>query len=139
YAVLPDSRVVLAIGDVAGKGISAALLMAALQSSLRSQLQVAEDSGAGLSTAVLVERINRQLYASTSPEKYATFLLGIYDPAAGILTYTNAGHLPPVLVRAGRASRLEVTGTVVGAFPAAVYRENHVPLERGDLLVAFTD
>jgi sigma-B regulation protein RsbU (phosphoserine phosphatase) len=139
YAVLPDSRVVLAIGDVAGKGISAALLMASLQSSLRSQLQVAADSGAGLSTAVLVERINRQLYAATSPEKYATFFLGIYDPAIGVLTYTNAGHLPPVLIREGRATRLEVNGTIVGSFPSAAYGENHIPLERGDLLVGFTD
>jgi sigma-B regulation protein RsbU (phosphoserine phosphatase) len=139
YAVLPDSRVVLAIGDVAGKGISAALLMASLQSALRSQLQVAGDSGSGLSTAVLVERINRQLYAATSPEKYATLFLGIYDPANGVLTYTNGGHLPPALIRAGSATRLEVNGTIVGAFPAAAYRENRVELEPGDLLVAFTD
>jgi len=141
YAVLPDSRVVLAIGDVAGKGISAALLMASLQSALRSQLQVAgdSDSGSGLSTAVLVERINRQLYAATSPEKYATLFLGIYDPATGALTYTNGGHLPPAQIRSGRATRLEVTGTIVGAFQAAVYKENCVQIEPGDLLVAFTD
>jgi sigma-B regulation protein RsbU (phosphoserine phosphatase) len=154
YELIRDSQIALAIGDVAGKGISAALLMATLQGSLRTQLQAwlevaavaasAAGSGAGtviptVSTSQLVSRLNNQLHSYTSPEKYATFLLGVYDEPSGSFTYTNAGHLPPVLVRDGAGSRLDVNGTVVGAFPFSVYGESRVDLRSGDLLVCFTD
>jgi sigma-B regulation protein RsbU (phosphoserine phosphatase) len=147
YANIAGSKVALAIGDVAGKGISAALLMATLQSSLRTQLQSigraaaagASNGASRLSTSNLVSQLNVQLYEYTSPEKYATFYFGIYDEASGLLTYTNAGHLPPILVRDGEAQRLEVNGTVVGAFPFSRYDESSVILQPGDLLVCFTD
>jgi sigma-B regulation protein RsbU (phosphoserine phosphatase) len=148
YECVSDQTVALAIGDVAGKGISAALLMATLQSSLRSELRnsaglsVAAGNGhpaSPISTASLVLRLNEQLYAYTSPEKYATFYLGIYDEGSGLLRYTNAGHLPPVLVRSGEASRLNVDGTVVGAFPFARYEESRIQLQSSDLLLCFTD
>ena len=80
-----------------------------------------------------------QLFANTAPEKYATFFFGIYDDESRTLTYTNAGHLPPLLVRRGSAIPLEVTGTVVGAFPAAAYEEQSISIEPGDLLIAYTD
>ncbi len=157
YEVIRDSQIAIAIGDVAGKGISAALLMATLQSSLRSQLQSAleiaaaagngpgrtETTAAGLipfiSTSHLVSRLNNQLYAYTSAEKYATFCFGIFDEPSGIFTYTNAGHLPPLLVRDGVAERLDVNGTVVGAFPFAKYDESRIELKSSDLLVCYTD
>ncbi len=148
YECVRDSKVALAIGDVAGKGISAALLMATLQSSLRTELrgsvEVATAAGNGshvqrYSTSQLVSHLNEQLYSYTSPEKYATFYLGIYDDSSGLLAYTNAGHLPPILVHEGKASRLNVDGTVVGAFPFAQYDESRVDLHPGDLLVCFTD
>lgn len=148
YESIRDSQVALAIGDVAGKGISAALLMATLQSSLRTQLQnwleAAAAAGNGtyvktVSTSHLVGRLNTQLHAYTSPEKYATFCLGVYDEPGGGFTYTNAGHLPPLLVREGAAQRLDVNGTVVGAFPFSNYGESRVDLKSGDLLVLFTD
>jgi sigma-B regulation protein RsbU (phosphoserine phosphatase) len=148
YEVIRDSQIALAIGDVAGKGISAALLMATLQSSLRTQLQswleLAAAAGAGasvaaVSTSHLVSRLNTQLHALTSPEKYATFCLGVFDEPTGGFTYTNAGHLPPILVREGVAERLDVNGTVVGAFPFSIYGESRVNLQSGDLLVCFTD
>jgi sigma-B regulation protein RsbU (phosphoserine phosphatase) len=149
YEIIRDSQVALAIGDVAGKGISAALLMATLQSSLRTQLQswveiaaAAVGNGssiAAVSTSHLVSRLNTQLHAYTSPEKYATFCLGVFDEPTGEFTYTNAGHLPPVLVRDGVAQRLDVNGTVVGAFPFSNYGESRVDLHSGDLLVCFTD
>ncbi|MBS1871870.1 MAG: SpoIIE family protein phosphatase [Acidobacteria bacterium] len=142
YECVRDSKLALAIGDVAGKGISAALLMATLQSSLRTELRGAFDGGGPVaipSTAELVSHLNRQLYAYTSPEKYATFYLGIYDEIEGVLRYTNAGHLPPILVRNGQATRLNVDGTVVGAFPFAQYDESRIQLDSGDLLVCFTD
>jgi sigma-B regulation protein RsbU (phosphoserine phosphatase) len=135
FLPLGDAQVALAIGDVAGKGISAALLMASMQSVLRSQLMEARS----LHPRDLVGVLNRQLYANTTPEKYATFCLGVYDDQTRLFTYTNAGHLPPMLVSDGEAVRLEVTGTVVGAFPTMVYEERQVPLRREDLLVTYTD
>lgn len=140
YQQLSDQCVAIAIGDVAGKGISAALLMATVQSSFRSQLRACIDNkNGGMSTSLLVDRLNKQLYADTAPEKYATFYLGVYDDNTSTLTYTNAGHLPPILIRNGTAERLEVNGMVVGAFPFARYAENELRLERGDLVIFFTD
>jgi len=127
----------LVIGDIAGKGISAALLMASIQSSLHAQLKLS--SNGVVSTATLVERLNRQLYENTSAEKYASFYCGVYDDQNGNLLYTNAGHLPPILVRRGKTSRLEPNGMVVGIFPDSPYEQDLIELQRGDLLAAFTD
>jgi sigma-B regulation protein RsbU (phosphoserine phosphatase) len=143
FMALPNDSLAFAIGDVAGKGISAALLMATIQSTMRTQINTATSNGNGnhahLSTAYMVGNLNRQLYATTAPEKYATFYFAMYDEAEHTLTYTNAGHLSPMLVRGGKVSLLEPTGTVVGAFPFAVYEEKTVSLEHGDMLVAYTD
>jgi sigma-B regulation protein RsbU (phosphoserine phosphatase) len=140
FMSLSESSLAFAIGDVAGKGISAALLMATIQSTMRTQL--ATPNGAGptqFSTAKLVSNLNRQLYATTAPEKYATFYFALYDDSNHQLTYTNAGHLAPILLRGNAISTLESTGTVVGAFPIARYGEKSVTLEKGDTLVAYTD
>lgn len=139
-----DSSLAFAIGDVAGKGISAALLMAAIQSTMRMQLTAglpgpATNGSPHLSTAIMVSRLNKQLYANTSPEKYATFYFALYDEKTQTLTYTNAGHLPPILLRKGVPELLQVTGTVVGAFPFSLYEERQVQLSSGDVLVAYTD
>jgi sigma-B regulation protein RsbU (phosphoserine phosphatase) len=149
FDALGGSQIALAVADVAGKGISAALLMAAIQSSLRTQLEdymeaAAVAAGDGppvrsVSTSRLTARLNRQLHATTSPEKYATFCLGVYDETSSSFTYTNAGHLPPLLVRGGSVDRLDVNGTVVGAFSFAKYTESRVELRAGDLLVFFSD
>ena len=140
FMSISENRLAFAIGDVAGKGISAALLMASIQSTMRTQLNITPDGGAPPpSTALLVSNLNRQLYATTSPEKYATFYFALYDEATHSLTYTNAGHLSPILLRGAEFHMMGSTGTVVGAFPIARYGEKTVPLERGDLLVAYTD
>ena len=145
YQPLRDHSAVLAIGDVAGKGISAALLMATLQSSLRTQVRAslekatAEGEGYIISTSQFVGHLNEQLFADTSPEKYATFFFSVYDDDTGMLTYTNAGHLPPLLFRNGEATRLDVNGMVVGAFPFAQFEQSHLQLESGDLLLGYTD
>jgi sigma-B regulation protein RsbU (phosphoserine phosphatase) len=141
---LAEHSLAFAIGDVAGKGISAALLMAAIQSAMRTQLTAAasdRSNGAGqrVSAATLVSLLNKQLYANTSAEKYATFYFGLYDEETSILTYTNAGHLPPILVHDGIPQELDVTGTVVGAFPFARYDEKQVRLASGDVVVGYTD
>ena len=146
YLGLADSKLALAIGDVAGKGISAALLMATVQASLRTQigacLEAASEGrapGPALPTARLVTQLNQQLYAYTSAEKFATFYFAVYDAQTGSLTYTNAGHPPPIVIRGSEALRLETNGMVVGAFPFAEYGESRIDLEPGDLLVCFTD
>ena len=138
YECLDDRHTALAIGDVAGKGISAALLMATLQSSLRTQLSNPRPDGPP-SAARLVSQLNQYLYANTSAEKFSTLCLGLYDEESRCFLYSNGGHLPPVLVRAGGLQRLDVNGTVVGAFPFAEYDESRIVLEPGDLLVFFTD
>jgi sigma-B regulation protein RsbU (phosphoserine phosphatase) len=153
YLALPDGNLALAIGDVAGKGISAALLMASIQSIMRTQLAagLARSAGAGggqtgsgpatlrFSTSGIVAQLNRQLYANTAPEKYATFFFGVYDEQSRVLSYTNAGHLQPLLLHGGASKLLDVTGTVVGAFPVIRYEEQTVEIAAGDVLVAYTD
>jgi phosphoserine phosphatase RsbU/P len=136
YFQLEGSSMAMAIGDVAGKGISAALLMATIQAALRAQLSSAPGE---ISTARIVTLLNRQIHASTAPEKYASFYLGVYDDSTGLLTYSNAGHPPPLLVRGGAPEKLEVTGTILGAFSTACYEERQIALQKGDLLVAYTD
>ena len=148
YQQIGESNVAIVVGDVAGKGISAALLMATVQSSFRAQLRGSLELAAGagqesmrvsVSTSRVVSHLNQQLYADTAPEKYATFFLGVYDETTRALTYTNAGHLPPILIREGEATRLEVNGMVVGAFAFAKYNESRVHLQPNDLLVLYTD
>src|SRR3954451_14551711 len=140
FMALGENALAFAIGDVAGKGISAALLMATIQSTMRTQLSTTNGTGPGhLSTSKLVSNLNRQLYATTAPEKYATFYFAIYDDATRTLRYTNAGHLAPIVVRGNTISTLDSTGTVVGAFPIARYGEKTVQMEQGDMLVAYTD
>src|SRR5262249_48955062 len=90
-------------------------------------------------TGNIVAQLNRQLYGNTSSEKYATFFFGLYDEETRLFTYTNAGHLQPLLIQSGNSKLLEVTGTVVGAFPSVPYGEETVSLGAGDLLVSYTD
>ncbi len=145
YETVQTEKLAFAIGDVAGKGISAALLMATLQAALRAQISAGverfayDSSCASLDSARLVSELNKQIYAHTAPEKYATFFFAMYDEQNGILRYTNAGHLPPILIRNGEAELLDINGTVVGAFPLSAYDESIVQLQTGDLLVCYTD
>ena len=92
FVTLGPDRAALAIGDISGKGISAALLMAHLQSALRSRLAAMNGL---VSPSSIISMLNDHLYASSAPEKYATFFLGFYTDEGGELQYTNAGHLAP--------------------------------------------
>jgi sigma-B regulation protein RsbU (phosphoserine phosphatase) len=145
YSEIGTGRLVFAIGDVAGKGISAALLMATLQAALRAQIthMPVRDNECTtepqIDAAALVSTLNRQIYAHTSPEKYATFFFATFEQRTRTLTYTNAGHLSPLLFRNGTVDRLDSNGTVVGAFPFAKYDESCLTLAPGDLLVCYTD
>ena len=137
FVSLGDRGTALALGDISGKGISAALLMASVQSSLHAQLQFSD--GQVLSTATLMARLSQQLYENTPAAKYATFFCSVYDDRTGSLLYTNAGHLPPILVRGGAASPLSGDGMVVGLLPNVSYEQQTVELLPGDLLAVFSD
>lgn len=141
YDVIPleDGRLGIAIGDVSGKGISAALLMASLRASLRG---VALDNPRDF--ARLMDKVNRLVYEASADNRYATFFFGAYDAGTGVLECVNAGHNAPVVLRGNgdgqlRVLRLEADGPVVGLLPFAPYSEQSLKLEPGDLLVAYTD
>ncbi len=146
YQEIAGRKVAFAIGDVAGKGISAALLMATLHASLRAQITQYHPTRENecspepqLNTASLVSALNQQIYAHTSPEKFATFFFALFDEKSRLLTYTNAGHLSPLLFRNGDVVPLDSNGTIVGAFPFAKYDESCLSMGSGDLLVCYTD
>jgi sigma-B regulation protein RsbU (phosphoserine phosphatase) len=146
YQMIGKSKLAFAIGDVAGKGISAALLMATIQAALRAQVSHTQpliENQCGIApdvdSALLVSKLNRQVWEHTSPEKYATFFFAAYDEPNSTLTYTNAGHLPPLLFRNGNVVPLDTNGTVVGAFPNALYDASCINIDPGDLLVCYTD
>ncbi len=146
YEEIGKGKLAFAVGDVAGKGISAALLMATLHASLRAEMSHYQPTienecthAPEISAAQLVSALNKQIYAHTSPEKYATFFFALFDEPTRALTYTNAGHLSPLLFRNGDVVPLDSNGTIVGAFPFAVYNESCLIMNPGDLLVCYTD
>jgi len=132
---MQDGRLALAIGDVSGKGIAAALLMASVRAYLHG---IVDDGSADL--ARMMRRLNRLVYDSSSSNRYATFFFAVYDPARRDLRYVNCGHNPPFVVRVcGEATRLEASGPVIGLLPGAEYAEQTITLASGDLLLAYTD
>jgi sigma-B regulation protein RsbU (phosphoserine phosphatase) len=137
YEVLTRSdgrECVLMIADVAGKGMAASLLTVSLQALSAGPV---ED---GLPPDEICARLSRQLYRRTPPEKYATAFLGILEPATGRLRYTNAGHNPPLVLRAsGTAEELGSTGVPLGLLPQAPYSAGETALAPGDVLVLYTD
>ncbi len=167
FVSLNSDRLMLAVGDISGKGISAALLMATIYSAVRaysiedvpvlreavtvgagvdraavgSGLMLASESrGADVSPATLLALLNHQLYESTPAAKYATLFLAIYEGATRRLTYANGGHLQPILISDdGAAQLLDCGGTVVGQFDNLSFPEATVQLRPGDLLVTYTD
>lgn len=159
FLVLDENSVSMALGDISGKGISAALLMASLHSAVRAYRFAGEDilANAGgdagrvaaadeisasifASPGMLMGLLNRHIYRSTQAEKYATLFLGHYDATTRVLRYSNGGQLPPLLLRTdGRVERLDRGGTVVGLMDNMEYEEGAVTLHPGDLLVAYSD
>ena len=140
FLELGDHRMGIALADIAGKGVPAALIMAVVQASLRI---VAADGNIPLPD--LAAKINDLLHRSTGSNSYATFFYAQLDEPARQLRYVNAGHNPPFLVRGGGDAtapeivELKIGGTVIGLFPHMTYQEGSVDLRSGDVLVAFTD
>lgn len=135
FLALSSGRLGLAIGDVSGKGIPAALLMASLQASLRGQVTFGPAD-----LAEVMARVNRLICDASSANRYATFFYGHYDPQVRTLTYVNAGHNAPMLLRAdGSVERLDQGGPVVGLIEIAAYQSADVQIAPGDRLLAYTD
>ncbi len=131
---LPDGVLIFTVGDVCGKGMDAAMLMSALHASVRAQAMTVA------SVAELVAAINRYLVETTAPNKFATLWLGRLNPRTHELSYVNAGHNPPLLVRAhGDVEFLEKGGIPVGILGEVAYEEGRLRLEPGDGLVLFSD
>ncbi|HET9406106.1 MAG TPA: SpoIIE family protein phosphatase [Candidatus Sulfotelmatobacter sp.] len=162
FVTASSNKLILAVGDISGKGISAALLMATIHSAVRAysmegmpqfrepvglgavagsgRLMATWPEGAEASPAALLALLNHQLYESTPPEKYATLFLGIYDGHSHQLTYSNGGHLPPILIgEQGEIRRLETGGTVIGLFDSLNYDEESVHLNPGEIFLAYSD
>jgi len=162
FLTASSHKLILAVGDISGKGISAALLMATIHSAVRAYsveslpqmrepVAVGAVAGAGrvmaawpegieVSPGALLGLLNHQLYESTPPEKYATLFLAIYDGRSHQLTYSNGGHLPPILIgEDGAMRRLEAGGTVVGLFDNMTYDEGSVQMHPGEIFVAYSD
>ena len=135
FLALPDTQLGIAIGDVSGKGVPAALLMATLRAYLRGQT-----IGGKSNLAAMMVNLNKLVYESSASNRYATFFYGQYDAPTGLFRYVNAGHNPPMLFKeSGALVRLDVGGPVVGLIPECSYQEGAVTLEAHDVLVAFTD
>ncbi len=135
YFNLSDGRIALAIADVSGKGVPAALLMSNLQAILRAEC------ARGTDVPQVPTQANRQLMESMAgSSKFVTFFYGALDPVARRLSYSNAGHNPPLVVRTdGRIEELSTGGLLLGVFPMAEYEEGSVTLEPGDVALLFTD
>ena len=134
FLTFPDERVGLLVGDVAGKGMPASLLMSQLQ----ARVQVLFEDGDDL--AVNVGRLNKSTCANCPDNRFITFFMTVVDPVSGDLVYTNAGHNPPLLVRAsGGFETLGAGGIYLGILPKAVYEEGRVSIDPGDILVMFSD
>ncbi len=161
---MADEKLGIAVGDISGKGISAALLMATIHSAVRvyemgrvparqelvaagaAAMSVASGSSSLIPANVMespgsvLALLNRHLFHSTPPEKYATMFFGLWDGTRRRLSYANGGHLPPIILRdSGAVDKLNVGGTVVGLFEDVVYDEANVELYPGDLFVAYSD
>jgi sigma-B regulation protein RsbU (phosphoserine phosphatase) len=162
FLTASSHKLILAVGDISGKGISAALLMATIHSAVRAysvenlpqmrepvavgavagagRVMAAWPEGVEVSPGALLSLLNHQLYESTPPEKYATLFLGIYDGRSHHLTYSNGGHLPPILIgKDGAIRRLEAGGTVVGLFDNMTYDEGSVEMHAGEIFLAYSD
>jgi len=134
YFALDNGQVALIVGDVSGKGVGAALLMANIQASLRTRLAL------GQSLSAIAEAIDRDLAGTATTRLYVTLFLGIFDPATRRLLYVNAGHNPQFVLRPNQPiESMTSTGIPIGLLAGRGYREREVTLASGDLLFFYTD
>ncbi len=130
----PRSSLAVSIADVVGKGIPAALLMSNLQAAVRAFATGAAEP------ARLCEQVNRILCGNIAEGRFISFFYCVLDTDSGLLTFSNAGHCPPILIRAdGTVERLEAGGPVLGVMSDAAYEHGHAFVAKGDRLILFTD
>jgi sigma-B regulation protein RsbU (phosphoserine phosphatase) len=137
FIQMSPTHIAVAIADISGKGISAALLMASLQAALRSQLLM--DGSENLGTGELVSRLNKHLVRNTADDRFATFFIAVYDSATRTMRYTNAGHLPSLLLCQNKAVHLDKGGMVLGVYEDCAYEENSVVVPADALLIGYSD
>jgi sigma-B regulation protein RsbU (phosphoserine phosphatase) len=129
-----DNRLAFCLGDISGKGIPAALLMANLQATLRGQTLLGNNSKSCVSFA------NEMLYQNSAPNKFATLFYGIIDSSKNELSYCNGGHNNPFFFsHDNKLTPLDKGGLIVGIMPSVIYEEDTIPFNSGDLLVIFSD
>ncbi|MGH2567326.1 MAG: PP2C family protein-serine/threonine phosphatase, partial [Bacteroidota bacterium] len=134
FVPVDDHRIAVCLGDVSGKGLPASLLMASLQATLRGQTMP------DVSPKQCLERSNRLLFQSTSPEKFATLFYGILDVRRHVLSYSNAGHDHPFVLRNGSPPlRLGEGGIPLAMMDNFVYEQGEVSLNPGDVIVIYSD
>ncbi len=130
----PDGRVCLVVGDVAGKGMPASLLMSSLQARVHVVMEEPEH------LATKMAKLNKGTCGNCPDNRFITFFMGVVDPKTGEVVYTSAGHNPPLIIRAdGSHEILPGGGVILGILPKATYKEERAQLERGDILVLFSD
>jgi len=135
FITMPDGALLFTLGDVSGKGIVAAVLMASIQASIRSQALRAPES-----LASLVGDFNKAFYSFSTSEKYSTLFCGLLYPALRRLAYVNAGQVSPVVIRSGGAiERLDEGGPPVGLIGPARYNQAFIDLAPGDTVICFSD
>jgi sigma-B regulation protein RsbU (phosphoserine phosphatase) len=133
YFALDNGHIALLVGDVSGKGVGAALLMANFQAALRTRLTLGHD------LASIADAIDRDVAATAPRGLYTTLFVGIYDPTLKRLRYVNAGHNPQFSLRHGQLDRLVSTGTPIGLLPGRGYTQQEIQLSSGDFLFFYTD
>src|SRR5262249_50616572 len=137
FIQLSPTHLAIAVADISGKGISAALLMASLQAALRSQMLV--PGSESMSTAELVSRLNKHLVRNTGDDRFATFFIAVYESSTGQLRYTNAGDLLSFLISKDSALHLDKGGMVLGVMEESGYEEGLVTVPSDSLLVGYSD
>lgn len=133
YAVRPDGRIYSVIADVSGKGVTAAFIMAGLATAFG--IFTRQDPSPDL----LTKQLNETLAPKTAPRKFVTAVIGVLEPETGKIEFTNAGHVPPLILSANGVEQLTTTDLIIGLFPHATFRTQTMHLEPGSALVLFTD
>ena len=135
YDIIPisEGQWGITVADVFGKGVPAALVMASYRASLLAEIRN------NYSIGTIMAKVNRLIWESVDPEKCVTACYGVLDAKGRVLTYSNAGHLYPLVLRRGEALRLDKGGMILGVLPDSVYEEGRLNLESGDLILFFTD
>jgi sigma-B regulation protein RsbU (phosphoserine phosphatase) len=135
FMPLTNDRLALVVGDASGKGVAAALMIASVQSSLRTAALFT-----GNDLATLLKIVNLQAYASSLADRFATLFYGVFDGATRTLRYVNAGHNAPIVLRRNSSiDTLETGGAPVGMFPDSSYEEGAMQLDPGDVVITYTD